>query len=113
MSLRDKLLAASRKTRTVKINGESFEVSELSAFDRVQVVDLIQSVSDGGSVKASEDLFIRGFVIASALDEFDQFNNDDVASICKMGPGPFSDLFTAACELSGLDFLLGKTEAKN
>lgn len=118
MKLRDKLKQAGRlQTKKVKLaQGDDITVTELSAQDRMVVLDYLQAIvelQEKGEAKSQHYATLTLTIVCAGLrDEetgelaFKVSEPQDRAELMQLGDGTIRKLHEAICEISGLDYLI-------
>jgi len=124
MKLRDKLKNAARlQTKKVKLaQGDDITVTELSAQDRMIVLDYLQALVDlqekGQATSHHYATLTLTIVCAGLRDEetgeleFNVTEPKDREELMQLGDGALRKLHEAICEMSGLDYLLKSDQKK-
>lgn len=110
------LLAGARQFKEV----DEFHVYELSGADRLDTIELINTLNkQGEDHRVRNHFYVKLFVISRALlnddgkPTFDVNEKADRLALGGLGPEFIDKLFNTASELSGLEWLSGKKSKKD
>ena len=118
MKLRDKLKQAGRlQTKKVKLaQGDDITVTELSAQDRMVVLDYLQAIvglQEKGQATSHHYATLTLTIVCAGLRdeetgqlEFKVQEQADRDELMSLGDGTIRKLHEAICEISGLDYLI-------
>lgn len=124
MKLREKLKRAARlQTKKVKLaQGDDITVTELSAQDRMVVLDYLQALVDlqaKGQATSQHYATLTLTIVCGGLRdeetgelEFKVTEPQDRDELMQLGDGAIRKLHEAICEMSGLDYLVKSNEKK-
>ena len=124
MKLRYKLKQAGRlQTKKVKLaQGDDITVTELSAQDRMVVLDYLQAIvglQEKGEAKSQHYATLTLTIVCAGLRdeetgqlEFKVQEQADRDELMSLGDGTIRKLHEAICEISGLDYLIQNNQKK-
>jgi hypothetical protein len=104
------------ESKPVAIAGKDYLVVEMTASDRVAVMEVAQSLfsSEAESLSIGHQLMLTSLIVQRSLrtSEFEYvFSDSQLSEVPKaLSRRILNEVYEAACQLSELDFLLGKPE---
>lgn len=103
------------ETKPINIAGNDYLVVEMTASDRVAVMEVAQSLfSSGVELSIGHQLMLTALIVQRSLRTPDHelvFSDSQLNEVPKeLSRRVLNEVYEVACQLSELDFLLGKPE---